>query len=123
MKPQSSADVDWTGLQTFLELASSGGAANAAERLGIDVTTVRRRLARLEQATGLTLVNKSGRSLHLTDDGERLRDIVSQMAELSKAISRDATDALRDLVGGSCSTPPAHWHVRGRARGGLTRPR
>lgn len=98
MKP-SLANVDWSDLHTFLEVARSGSASNASERLHVDVTTVRRRVASLESAVGLALLVKAGRSLQLSGDGERIYGIVSQMEELSRAISRDATDAARDLVG------------------------
>lgn len=92
-------DFDWTDLHTFLEVARGGSAARAAEALRIDATTVRRRIASLEDALGLTLFVRSGRSVQLSGDGDRILAIVSRMEELSKAISRDATDASRDLVG------------------------
>jgi DNA-binding transcriptional LysR family regulator len=98
MKAQLS-DIDWTNLHTFLEVARGGSATRASEKLRVDVTTVRRRLSALEDSLGLMLFVKSGRSLQLSGDGERIFAIVAQMDELSRAISRDATDASRDLVG------------------------
>jgi DNA-binding transcriptional LysR family regulator len=93
------ADLDWRDLQNFLAVAEAGNAAEAAEHLGVDVTTVRRRVAILQGSLGLRLFIKVGRSLQLTPEGNRIRLIVSRMAELGKDISRDATDAMRDLVG------------------------
>lgn len=93
------SDLDWNSLHTFLAVAQKGSAVVAAEQLGVDVTTVRRRLAQLQASLGLPLFFKSGRSLQLTPEGERVRSIISQMASLSREISRDATDAVRDIVG------------------------
>lgn len=91
---------DWTSLHTFLVVARRGGSATrASEMLRVDATTVRRRIASLEDALGLSLFMRSGRVSQLSGDGERIFAIVSQMEELSRAISRDVTDASRDLVG------------------------
>lgn len=92
-------DFDWTDLHTFLRAARNGTMATAAGRLRLDVTTVRRRLAALEEAIGITLFVKSGRSLQLTAEGQRIYSIASQMEELSNEIARDATDAARELAG------------------------
>ena len=92
-------NFDWTDLNTFLHVARKGTIGAAAEVLRLDVTTVRRRLAALEEATGITLFVKSGRLLHLTAEGERIHSIASQMNDLGNAIARDATDAARELAG------------------------
>ncbi|WP_213769719.1 LysR family transcriptional regulator [Bradyrhizobium sp. dw_78] len=93
------SDLEWTDLQTLLEVAREKNATAAAARLGIDVTTVRRRLAALQQALGIRLFVKNGRSLQLTNDGERIVAVATGMEGLSKEITRGATDAARDLVG------------------------
>lgn len=98
MKP-ALADIDWTNLRTFLEVAQRGSAVSAAERLGVDVTTVRRRLSSLQASLGVSLVFKAGRLLHLTVEGERVRAIISRMDDLSRELSRDATDAAREISG------------------------
>ncbi|OAP35890.1 LysR family transcriptional regulator [Sinorhizobium americanum] len=97
MKPALS-EVDWTNLRTFLLVAEHGNAA-AADRLGVDATTVRRRLAVLQASIGLPLFFGSGRTRQLTPEGERIRGITLKMAELSHEISQNATDAARDVVG------------------------
>src|SRR5690606_2741759 len=95
VKPALS-DINWTNLHTFLEVAQKGSAVAAAEKMGVDVTTVRRRLSQLQDSLGLPLFFKAGRLMQLTHEGERIRSIISQMADLSRGISRDATDAARD---------------------------
>lgn len=63
---------DWNDLRYFLEVARRGKLASAALRLGVDHTTVSRRIAALEQSLELSLFDRSGRSYQLTDDGRRL---------------------------------------------------
>jgi DNA-binding transcriptional LysR family regulator len=92
-------DFDWTDLHTFLQAARNGTMATAAERLRLDVTTVRRRLAALQEAIGIRLFVKSGRLLQLTAEGQHIYSIASKMEELSNEIARDATDATRQLTG------------------------
>src|SRR4051794_32747195 len=48
----ASAPLDWDDLRLVLAIAGTGGMAGAAERLGIDPSTVFRRLGRLEAALG-----------------------------------------------------------------------
>ena len=45
-------DIDWSDFQVFLALAHSGRTVDAANLLGVDATTVSRRLKRLETALG-----------------------------------------------------------------------
>ena len=92
-------NFEWNDLHTFLHVARSGTIGAAAEALRCDVTTVRRRLAGLEEATGITLFVKGGRRLLLTAEGERIFSIASQMENLGSEIAHDATDAARELAG------------------------
>lgn len=92
-------NFDWNDLHTFLHVARDGTIGAAAETLRLDVTTVRRRLVALEEATGITLFVKCGRLLHLTTEGERIYAIASKMEELGNEIARNATDAARELAG------------------------
>jgi len=90
---------DWSDLSVFLEVARGPTLASVADRLDLDVTTIRRRIASLEDMIGLRLFQKQGRSLRLSAEGERIRSIASRMEMLSAEISNDATDASRDLHG------------------------
>ena len=92
-------NFDWSDLYTFLHVARDGTIGAAAETLRLDVTTVRRRLTALEEATGITLFVRSGRLLHLTAEGEHIFSIASQMENLGGEITRDAKDAARELAG------------------------
>src|SRR5579871_243893 len=79
---------DWSDLYTFLHVARDGTIGAAAEALRLDVTTIRRRLTALEEATGIALFVKGGRLLHLTAEGERIFAIASQM-EIGRASCRE----------------------------------
>ncbi|MFP1681782.1 LysR family transcriptional regulator [Alloalcanivorax sp. C16-1] len=89
----------WSDLNIFLEVARGPSLAAVSERLGVDVTTVRRRLAGLEEEIGIGLFEKHGRSLRLNAEGERIYSIASRMETLSEEISNSVTDASRDLLG------------------------
>ena len=65
----------------------------------MDVTTVRRRVASLEQSLGLRLLVRGGRSFKLTDDGERVCAAAAAMNECSLQIARDVMDGQRELEG------------------------
>ena len=51
--------VKWDDLRFFLEVARTRTATGAARRLGVDYTTVSRRVRALEQALGALLFEKS----------------------------------------------------------------
>jgi len=64
--------LNWDDLRIFLAVAREGGLMPAARRLGLDHTTVARRLTALEAAIGARLVDRSPRGASLTDAGEAL---------------------------------------------------
>lgn len=56
----------------LLELARTGRLVDAARRLGVEHSTVSRRIAALEKAVGRRLVHRTRNRWLVTDDGERL---------------------------------------------------
>jgi DNA-binding transcriptional LysR family regulator len=64
---------DWDDLRLFLAAARSHSFTGAAVRVGMDATTVSRRIQRLEDETGATLFVRSPQGLHLTGEGLRLQ--------------------------------------------------
>lgn len=78
-------------LETFVLVAEVGTFAAAAQRLGVPKSTISRRVARLEEALGLALLNRSARSFVLSDDGQAL------YARCAPAL-RDISDVERDLA-------------------------
>ncbi|WP_085809240.1 LysR family transcriptional regulator [Sphingomonas sp. TZW2008] len=63
---------NWDDLRVFLSVAHAGRVAAAARALGIDTTTVARRLQRLEAAVGQPLFESIGGERRLSDAGQKL---------------------------------------------------
>ena len=58
--------TDWNSLHTLLAVVSTGSYADAARKLGIDETTVSRRIRALERDLGRRLLERGGRQLTTT---------------------------------------------------------
>ncbi|MBP0596667.1 LysR family transcriptional regulator [Herbaspirillum sp. LeCh32-8] len=64
--------LDWDNLRIFLELTRSQGLVDAAKKLGIDHSTVSRRMKRFEEQVGSQLFDRNNHGYKLTADGYRL---------------------------------------------------
>lgn len=64
--------LDWDDLRVFLASARTGSFKEGARRLGLDATTVARRVQRLEDSLRTTLFVRSPRGLQLTAAGSNL---------------------------------------------------
>lgn len=82
-------------LRTLLAVARTGRMTSASSLLGIDHTTVRRRLDRLEQSLKVRLLDRGADGWELTETG---RDVVARAAELD-AIVESVVDASSQRVG------------------------
>ena len=60
------------GIATFVAVAEARGFRAAGERLGVSHSAVSQTLRRLEERLGVALVQRTTRSVRLTDAGERL---------------------------------------------------
>jgi len=65
-------EIDWSDLRVVLSLARSGSASKAAQHLGVNVTTVTRRIARIEQRLGAQLFERSIGVFHSTAAGKKV---------------------------------------------------
>ena len=70
--PAESQDPDWNDLKVLLALARGGSVAGAARAMGVDQSTVSRRLAALEQALGCPLLVRGGREFSWTVQGRTM---------------------------------------------------
>src|SRR5258708_39866298 len=60
---------DWDAARIFLEVTRCGSFRSAAERLGLSINAVRRRIADFERQTGATLFTRDVHGARLTDEG------------------------------------------------------
>jgi DNA-binding transcriptional LysR family regulator len=97
---------DWDGLRIFLALSRARTLAAAARKLGIDETTVARRLARLEREMGASLVERTPGGLSLTAAGEAVRASAEEMESAALAAERRALGADKELSGRVRVTAP-----------------
>lgn len=78
--------MDIEELETFVEVADSGGVSSAAVRLGVSKSVVSRRLVRLETELGVQLLSRSTRGASLTEAGATFRDYAARVcAEIDAA--------------------------------------
>ncbi len=74
------ARLNWDDLRYFLEVARTQRASSAAKRLGVDYTTVARRVRALKDALGTLLFDKSrSGGFLLTAEGQRLLAFLDSM--------------------------------------------
>ncbi len=64
--------MEWGDLRVFLHVARAGQMAGASRELGLDHSTISRRISRLEEKTGVLLFERAGRRLSLTEEGRKL---------------------------------------------------
>ena len=100
--------LDWNDLHHFVVLAREGTLSAAARALRVDHATVARRIAALERATALKLVDRRARHYALTDDGKRIAATARAMEDIAFAVER-AMLASKPGIGGqvSISAPPS----------------
>jgi DNA-binding transcriptional LysR family regulator len=98
---------DWEDLHHFVTLAREGTLSAAARTLGVDHATVARRVAALEESTGLKLIDRRSRTTTLTGDGKRIAMVASPMEEAAFAVGRAAQAAKPGVDGEvTISAPP-----------------
>jgi DNA-binding transcriptional LysR family regulator len=88
-------DSLWANVHLLTVIAQTGSFTQAAQRLELSKAAVSQRVAELERAVGLTLVQRTTRSVRLTDAGQRL---VDDTAESFAHIAR-SVGGVRDLAG------------------------
>ncbi|MGZ6126301.1 MAG: LysR family transcriptional regulator [Myxococcales bacterium] len=90
---------DWGDLRFFLEVARTGTLTAAAGKLGVDNTTVGRRLSALERELGAKLFARTPDGLALTAAGEAMRTAGVEMEEAVLRGEQQVLGADRKLSG------------------------
>lgn len=80
--------MDWDNLRFFLEVSRAGRLTAAARRLGVDHTTVSRRLQALEKSLGVALFLRDTSGYTLTEAGRNLLPQVELMEGASVRIEQ-----------------------------------
>jgi len=84
---------EWSDYQAFLAIARAGQLARAGHALGVDATTMGRRLRRLEARLGATLFEQTREGQVLTEAGEALLARVEAMAQAASGIVEGGSGA------------------------------
>ncbi|MFK4793677.1 LysR family transcriptional regulator [Sphingobium sp. ZW T5_29] len=90
---------DWDDMRVFLAVARARKIAPAARALGLDPTTLTRRIARLEQALGARLFDLSMGERVLSEQGLAMMAHAERVESASLAAMEEATGKSRMLSG------------------------
>src|SRR3546814_19294843 len=71
--------IDWDDVRYFLAIAREGSVRSAAGRLGVNHSTVLRRVAQLEERLGVQMFEKIPSGYLLTAAGEEVLALATQM--------------------------------------------
>ena len=83
---------NWNDLVFFIEVCRQKSLAGASRRLGVDHSTVGRRIRELEDALNNKLFDRSGNGYHLTESGMQLLDKVEKMEGIAQQIGALSSD-------------------------------
>jgi DNA-binding transcriptional LysR family regulator len=102
------AMADLNSLAVFAKVAEASSFSEAARRLKLPVSTVSRRIAELEDQLGVRLLERSTRSLRLTELGAEVLEYAARSAELSEAVESIVSNRLSAVSGSlRLSAPPS----------------
>jgi DNA-binding transcriptional LysR family regulator len=97
---------DWNDLRHFLAVARHGSTLAAAKALGVNQSTVHRRLCELERRLGCRLVERHPTGYQLTAVGEELRPLAEHIETAVQNFARRAASSDAGLVGAVRVTCP-----------------
>ncbi|MED5620712.1 LysR family transcriptional regulator [Ideonella sp. BN130291] len=93
------AELDWSDLRYALAVGTAGSLAGAARKLGVNHTTVLRRLDALEAHLGARLFERHRSGYHPTEAGMSLLEQARRMADQADEIERRVLGRDRELTG------------------------
>lgn len=92
-------DMDWSDLRYALAIGRLGSVAAAARQLGVNATTVQRRLDTLETRLGARLFDRSRGAYQPTEAGSVVLEQARRMADQADEIERRVLGRDRELIG------------------------
>ena len=93
---------DWNRARAFLVVASEGSLSAAGRALGMSQPTLGRQISALEVELNITLFERVGKGLVLTEAGQRLHQYVVQMADAANNFALVAQGQSNDIAGQVC---------------------
>ncbi len=110
--------MNWDDLRVFLAVARNGQIARASPQLGLDATTVGRRIQRLERTLGEVLFERHRDGQRLTPSGERLAARAELMDSAMQQVRQEGFGTLQapGIVRVSASEGFGTWFVAPRFR-------
>ena len=92
---------DWNALQSFLAVARAGRLTVAARQLGVDHSTLSRRIVALEEALQAQLFDRRTNGYILTSQGERLLESAQAMESVALTVlsAHDSDATAKPLFG------------------------
>jgi len=100
--------LDLSSLVIFARVVEANSFSEAARRLKMPTSTVSRRVAELEDQLGVRLLERSTRSLRLTEVGSEVLQYAQRGAELNEAVSNIASNHSSKVSGTlRLSAPPS----------------
>lgn len=90
---------DWNQIRAFLATVEEGSFSAASRVTGQSQPTLGRQIASLEEELGITLFERAGRNLILTEAGTQLVDHVRDMADAATRISLSASGQSKSIEG------------------------
>ncbi len=85
-------NLDLTALRSFVTVAETGGVTKAAHQLHLTQSAVSMQLKRLEESLDQPLLDRSGRGVTLTNQGEQLLSYGRRMLALNDEVMARMTD-------------------------------
>lgn len=105
---------DWNDLRLVLAVQRAGGLAAAAAALGIDHSTIFRRLKALEKKLGVRLFERlPGGAYRATAAGERMAAAARRIEHETLSLDRDIAGAIAGRRASSGSPRPRRWPTAG----------
>jgi len=90
---------DWDAARVFLEVARCGSFRSAAEKLGLSINAVRRRVGDFERQTGATMFIRDVHGARLTEEGVHVVAAVERMEAAAFDLLRASGSATNELSG------------------------
>src|SRR4051812_46827356 len=90
---------NWDDIKFFLAIARNGSTIAAAKAIGVNQSTVQRRMVELERTIGQPLVHRHSTGYQLTEFGEMLLPCAKELEKAAFSIERQA-QLYRSELGG-----------------------